>query len=112
MAVAFSTTDRSALSVQPRYADLMHTRQRATVTLTAENLRAARELIPNLNLSALFDEALRDRVHAAKAAKIAASYVAHPDDFDDDVDWAAAYGVSPEEQARAMAARRPWRADE
>jgi Post-segregation antitoxin CcdA len=90
----------------------MHTKERATVTLTSETLRLAREMIPDLNLSALFDEALAARVHEANTAKIAASYAEFPDDYDDDVDWASAYGITEEEQARALAARRPWKGDE
>ncbi len=90
----------------------MQTKERATVTLTAETLRLARELIPNLNLSALFDEALAQRVSEASDAKSAASYAQFPSDYDDDVDWATSYGVTPEEQARAMAARRPWKSDD
>ena len=90
----------------------MQTKERATVTLTAETLRAAREMIPDLNLSALFDEALAERVRQARKERIAASYAEFPNDYDDEIDWAAAYGVPAEEQARAMAARRPWSADE
>jgi Post-segregation antitoxin CcdA len=90
----------------------MQTKERATVTLTAETLRRARELIPNLNLSALFDEALARRVSEANDAKISASYAQFPSDYDDDVDWAASYGVTPDEQARAMAARKPWKSDD
>jgi hypothetical protein len=90
----------------------MQTKERATITLTAATLREAREIIPDLNLSALCDEALTLRVLEARAAEIAASYAKHPDDYDDDVDWARIYGVTPEEQARAMAARRPWTAEE
>ena len=90
----------------------MQTKERATVTLTAETLREAREILPNLNLSALFDEALAQRVQQARAAQMARSYAEHPSDYDDNVDWGGIYGVSPEEQARAMGARRPWKADE
>jgi post-segregation antitoxin (ccd killing protein) len=95
-----------------RYTVGMQTKERATVTLTAETLRAAREMIPDLNLSALFDQALAERVRQARDAKMAASYAEHPNDYDDDVDWASLYGVSAEAQARAMAARRPWRGDD
>jgi hypothetical protein len=90
----------------------MQTKERATVTLTSETLRLARQMIPNLNLSALFDEALARRVSEANDAKIAASYAQFPSDYDDDVDWAASYGVTSEEQARAMSARRPWKGDD
>lgn len=86
----------------------MHTKERATVTLTSDTLRLARELIPNLNLSALFDAALAQRVREAHAEQIAASYAEFPSDYDDDVDWATLYGITAEEQTRALAARRPW----
>ena len=89
----------------------MQTKERATVTLTAETLRAAREMIPDLNLSALFDQALAERVRQARDAQIAASYAAFPSDYDDDVDWAAVYEVSADEKERALAARRPWTSD-
>ena len=66
-------------------------------------------MVPNLDLSALFDEALAQRVSEANKAKIAASYAQFPSDCDDDIDWVESYGVTP---ARAMAARRPWKGDD
>ena len=72
----------------------------------------ARKLIPNLNLSALCDAALAERVREVRSALIEASYAEFPSDYDDDRDWAAKYGVTPEEQARAMAARRPWKGED
>lgn len=90
----------------------MQTKERATVTLTAETLRAARAMIPDLNLSALFDQALAERVRQARDAQIAESYASHPSDFDDDVDWASLYDVTTDEEQRALAARRPWRSDD
>ena len=90
----------------------MHTKERATITLTSETLRTARALIPDLNLSALCDAALAERVREVRNALIAASYAEFPSDFDDDVDWAAMFNVSPEEQTRAMAARGPWKGDD
>ncbi len=89
----------------------MQTKERATVTLTSATLRAARELIPHLNLSALFDQALAASVREAEQAKMAASYAEFPSDFDDDIDWAARYGMSADEQTRLLGARRPWRGE-
>lgn len=82
------------------------------MTLTSETLRAARELIPDLNLSALFDKALEARVRQAEHEKISASYAEFPDDFDDEIDWAARYGMTVTEQERLLAARRPWMLEE
>lgn len=90
----------------------MQTKERATVTLTSETLRQARELIPNLNLSALCDKALEASVREAEHAKIAASYAEFPTDFDDEIDWAARYGMSAEEQQRLLDARRPWNGED
>lgn len=94
------------------YVANVHTKERATVTLTSEMLRTARTLIPDLNLSALFDAALAERVREAQNALIASSYAEFPSDYDDDVDWASMFNVSPEDQARAMAARGPWKGDD
>jgi Post-segregation antitoxin CcdA len=90
----------------------MSTKERATVTLTSETLRAARQLIPNLNLSALFDQALEATVREAEHLKIAASYAEFPSDFDDEIDWAAQYGMGIAEQQVLLNARRPWRGED
>ena len=86
----------------------VRTKERATVTLTSETLRVARELIPNLNLSAICDRALEASVREAEHAKIAASYAQFPTDFDDKTDWAAKYGMGLAEQKRLLDNRRPW----
>jgi hypothetical protein len=44
-------------------------------------------MVPNMDLSALFDEALAQRVSEANKAKIAASYAQFPSDYDDEIDW-------------------------
>jgi hypothetical protein len=53
----------------------------------AAQLGETREMVPNMDLSALFDEALAQRVSEANKAKIAASYAQFPSDYDDEIDW-------------------------
>jgi hypothetical protein len=90
----------------------MELKERATVTLTSATLRAARELIPDLNLSAICDKALYEALQVAEHAKIAASYAEFPSDFDDTIDWAARYGMSTAEEQKLLGARKAWSDEE